>query len=181
MVKRCGWVLFVGPLCVFNYNIIIKLWVMETENSQNMFSISITHNSKIRKLSDRNRVMEIELWTSQTTFLLWVLQFLSYELWKLKYEWWKLLNQTSPKYLCPMNLDMWERERERERESFIRLCMVKDGSSLPADLCCLWCDLVIGLDVWKTAEQRTRREGGAEANLLFIFFHFLNIWILMKG
>ena len=104
---------------------------METENSQNMFSISITHNSKIRKLSNRNRVMEIELWTSQTTFLLWVLQFLSYELWKLKYELWKLLNQTSPKYLCPMNLDM------RERESFIRLCIVKDGSSLPADLCCL--------------------------------------------
>ena len=34
---------------------------METENSQNVFSVSITHNSKVRKLSDRNRVMEIEL------------------------------------------------------------------------------------------------------------------------
>ena len=26
-------VLFVGPLYVFNYNIAIELWVMETENS----------------------------------------------------------------------------------------------------------------------------------------------------
>ena len=34
---------------------------METENSQNVFSVSITHNSKIKELSDENRVMEIEL------------------------------------------------------------------------------------------------------------------------
>ena len=34
---------------------------MEIENSQNMFSISITHNSKIRELSNGNRVMETEL------------------------------------------------------------------------------------------------------------------------
>ena len=34
---------------------------METENSQNVFSVSITHNSKIRELSDGNRVMETEL------------------------------------------------------------------------------------------------------------------------
>ena len=31
--------------------------VMETENSQKLFSISITHNSKIRELSDENRVI----------------------------------------------------------------------------------------------------------------------------
>ena len=54
-------VLFVGPLCVFNYNIAIELWVMETKNSQNVFSVSITHNSKIRELSDGNRVIETEL------------------------------------------------------------------------------------------------------------------------
>ena len=34
---------------------------METENSQKLFSVSITHNSKIRELSDGNRVMETEL------------------------------------------------------------------------------------------------------------------------
>ena len=50
-----------GPLCVFNYNIAIELGVMETENSQNVFSVSITHNSKIRELSDGNRGMETEL------------------------------------------------------------------------------------------------------------------------
>ena len=48
VVKSYGWVLFVGSLCVFNYNIVIELWVMEIENSQNVFSVSITHNSKIR-------------------------------------------------------------------------------------------------------------------------------------
>ena len=67
---------------------------METENNQNVFSISITYNSKIKELSDENKVM-----TSQTTFLLWVSPFLSYELWKLRYELWKLLNQTPPKFL----------------------------------------------------------------------------------
>ena len=66
---------------------------METENSQNVFSISITHNSKIRELSDGNRVI-----ICQTTFLSWVPPFLSYELWKLRIELWKLLNQTPPKY-----------------------------------------------------------------------------------
>ena len=75
VVKSYGWVLFVGPLCLFNYNIAIELWAMKTENSQNVFFVSITHNSKIKKLSDGNRVM-----TSQITFLLWVLLFLSYEL-----------------------------------------------------------------------------------------------------
>ena len=34
---------------------------METENSQNVFSVSITHNSKIRELSDGNRVIETKL------------------------------------------------------------------------------------------------------------------------
>ena len=48
VVKSCGWVLFVNPLYVFNCNIAIELWVMETENSQNVFSVSITHNSKIK-------------------------------------------------------------------------------------------------------------------------------------
>ena len=41
-------VLFAGPSCVFNYKNAIELWVMEIENSQNVFSVSITHNSKIR-------------------------------------------------------------------------------------------------------------------------------------
>ena len=84
VVKRCGWVLFVGSLCVFNYNIAIELWVMETENSQNLFSVSIIHNSKIRELSDGNRVMDFpnnlfaidltifELWVMETE--IWVME-----------------------------------------------------------------------------------------------------------
>ena len=52
--------------CLFIYENTIELWVTETENSQNVFSVFITHNSKIRKLSDRNRVMETELSCSQT-------------------------------------------------------------------------------------------------------------------
>ena len=62
---------------------------METENSQKLFSVSITHNSKIRELSDGK-----EISFGQTTFLLWVPQFLSYELWKLRIELCKLLVQT---------------------------------------------------------------------------------------
>ena len=73
---------------------------MEIENSQNVFSVSITHNSKIRKLSYGNRVMETELSFGQTTFLLWVPPFLSYELWKLRIELRKLLIQTGSYQFC---------------------------------------------------------------------------------
>ena len=65
---------------------------METENSQNVFSVSITHNSKIRELSDGNRVI-----CSQTDIELWVPLFLSYELWKLRIELRKQIIQTPPK------------------------------------------------------------------------------------
>ena len=67
---------------------------MEIENSQNVFLVSITHNSKIRELSYGNRVMETELSFGQTTFLLWVLPFLSYELWQLRIELWIFFVQT---------------------------------------------------------------------------------------
>ena len=61
---------------------------METENSQNVFSVSITHNSKIRELSDRNRVMETELSFVKQPFCygshhFWVM---SYENWELSYR-----------------------------------------------------------------------------------------------
>ena len=52
---------------------------METENSQNLFLVSITYNLKIKELSDVNKFIETELWTFQTTFLLWASLFLSYE------------------------------------------------------------------------------------------------------
>ena len=67
---------------------------METENSQKLFSVSIIHNSKIRKLSDGNKVI-----VCQTNFLLWVPPFLNYELWKQRIELSKLAIQTSSKYL----------------------------------------------------------------------------------
>ena len=61
-VKRWSKVAAVDPLCVFNYNIAIELWVMETENSQKLlFSVSITHNSKIRESNNGNRVMATKL------------------------------------------------------------------------------------------------------------------------
>ena len=41
---------------------------METENSQKLFSVSITHNSKIRELSDENRVMKTKLLFAKQTF-----------------------------------------------------------------------------------------------------------------
>ena len=51
----------VGPLCVFNYNIAIELWVMETENSQKLFLVFITQKSE-------NWVMETELLFAKQTF-----------------------------------------------------------------------------------------------------------------
>ena len=42
---------------------------METENSQNVFSVFITHNLKIRKLSDGNKKLETKLWLAKQTFL----------------------------------------------------------------------------------------------------------------
>ena len=62
---------------------------METENNQKLFSVFISHNSKIRELSDGNRVI-----VCQTNFLLWVSPFLSYELWKQRIELSKLAIQT---------------------------------------------------------------------------------------
>ena len=80
-VKRWSKVVAVGPLCVFNYNITIELWVMEIKNNQKLFSVSITHNSKIRKLSDGNRVMEIELLFAKQTFC-----YGSHHFWVMSYE-----------------------------------------------------------------------------------------------
>ena len=68
---------------------------METENSLWLFSVFITHNSKIRELSYGNRVIETELSFGQTTFLLWVSPFLNYELWKLRIELSNLVGQTA--------------------------------------------------------------------------------------
>ena len=80
-------VLFVGPLCVFNYNVAIELWVMETENNQNVFSISITHNSKIRELSGGNKVMKTELSFAKQAFCYGAHHFwiMSYGNWELSY------------------------------------------------------------------------------------------------
>ena len=61
---------------------------METENSQKLFLVFITHNSKIRELSDWNRVMETELLFAKQTFYYGFHQFLimSYENRELSYQ-----------------------------------------------------------------------------------------------
>ena len=62
---------------------------MEIENSQKVFSVSITHNSKIKELSNGNKKLETELWLAKQTFfseLGWVPPFLRIELWKLRIE-----------------------------------------------------------------------------------------------
>ena len=41
---------------------------MKIENSQKLFSVFITHNSKIRELSDENRVKETELLFAKQPF-----------------------------------------------------------------------------------------------------------------
>ena len=77
------------PICSFNYGNAIKNKVMETENTWNVFSVSITYYSKIKELSDGNKnwkqLKTKTKWTSQ----LWVSPFLSYKWWKQSYELWK--------------------------------------------------------------------------------------------
>ena len=49
----------------------------------------ITHNSKIRELSNENKKLKTELWLAKQTFFLelrWVPPFLRIELWKLRIE-----------------------------------------------------------------------------------------------
>ena len=43
---------------------------MEIENNQNVFSVSITQNSKIREWSDGNKKLKTELWLAKQTFFL---------------------------------------------------------------------------------------------------------------
>ena len=73
---------------MFIYENVIELWVMETENSLWLFSVSITHNSKIRELSDGNRVMKQSYRLAKQPFCygshhFWVM---SYENRKLSYQ-----------------------------------------------------------------------------------------------
>ena len=54
----------------------------ETENSQNVFSVSITHNSKIKELSDGNRVIVAKQPFGYGSHNFWVM---SYGNWELSY------------------------------------------------------------------------------------------------
>ena len=87
LTRHWQWV----PMCVFNYKNVIELWVMETENSQNMFSVSITHNSKIRELSDGNRVMKTKL-----SFAKRILSYGSHHFWVMSYRNWELSYENRP-------------------------------------------------------------------------------------
>ena len=61
---------------------------METENTQKLFLVSITHNSKIRELSDGNRAIKTELLFAKQTFCYGSHHFLvmSYENRELSYQ-----------------------------------------------------------------------------------------------
>ena len=93
-----------------------------------MFSVSVTHYSKIKELSDGNRVMETKWWWCQTDFKLWVPPFLSYELWKLSYELWKLTNQT------PSNVSSFKNSSLMIELKFLKLemqAMASDVEKIP--------------------------------------------------
>ena len=75
-----------------------------------MFSVSITHNSKIKEFSDENKKLETELCGAKQTSQLWVPQFLSYELWKQSYKLWKSLIQIASKEHGMMKLGLKSRK-----------------------------------------------------------------------
>ena len=63
--------------CSVIYGNVIKLWFMETKNTLNVFSVFITHNSKIRELSDGNKVMVVPnglVAMGPNIFELWVIE-----------------------------------------------------------------------------------------------------------
>ena len=84
-------------------------------------------------------------------------------------DWILLLGFLHPinKYLCPMNLDM------RERESFIRLCMVRGGSTYFANkfvVPLMWFgDWIGGLEDSGAEKEEGGREG-LKPILIFFFF-----------
>ena len=69
-------VLFAGPSCVFSYKYAIELWVMETENSQNVFSVSITQlkNQRIEWWKQSYRLPNNLFAMGPTIFELWVME-----------------------------------------------------------------------------------------------------------
>ena len=97
--------------------------------------------------------METELSFDQTTFLLWVPPFLSYELWKLRIELWKLLIQTGsehPKYTSSLMLilvreyaaiaaygSMWQpKERDKHLRSTWSWALHMILEHKPLSFCC---------------------------------------------
>ena len=72
---------------------------METKKNQKLFSVFITHNSKIRELSDGNRVMKTELLFAKQNFC-----YGSHHFWVMSYRNWELscgncLSKQALKYL----------------------------------------------------------------------------------
>ena len=65
--------------------------------------------------------METELSFGQTTFLLWVPPFLSYELWKLRIELWKHLVQTGP-YLFTLRVkqNKYEQRCYQKKKKYVQ-------------------------------------------------------------
>ena len=75
-VKSCGCGSF--HVCLITKNV-IELWVIETENSSNVFSVSITQKSENWVMEIESRIMSDEV---QTSALLWAPPILDHELWK---------------------------------------------------------------------------------------------------
>ena len=127
-VKRWSKVAAVGPLYMFNYNIAIELWVMETENSQKLFSVSITHNSKIRELSDGNRVIvcQTELLFAKQSFYygsrhFWVMSYGNRE---LSYQ------KTQSKQALGGSYGLWVKSNLQGWSGIRFLCMWSCGSQV---------------------------------------------------
>ena len=69
--KKVSWskvaVKWVPHVCLITkMSLSYELWKLKT--AKMCFSVSITHNSKIRELSDENKKLETELWLAKPTF-----------------------------------------------------------------------------------------------------------------
>ena len=75
-IYSCG---FLYVCLITKMSLSYELWVMETKNNSNVFSVSITQKSENWVMKTESRIMSHEI---QTSALLWTPPVLDHELWK---------------------------------------------------------------------------------------------------
>ena len=115
-----------------------------------MFSVSITHNSKIRKLSDGNRIMKTEL-----SYAKRILSYESNHFWVMSYENWKLSYENRP-------LDFFYGSLSTVISLSLDFCLFKQKPFF----------LFYAVTIWNTIIYILNNHFQFLNNIIYIFKHF---------